>query len=88
LPRRALPNWPRLVIWNSGVGPAHALSSGRAYEPISKRMATALWDRLTCDTQSWDRNGERYRFRESMKKEGGSESRVRRDYRSCPERPF
>ena len=71
MPRRALPNWPRLVIGNSRVGPANALRSGRAYEPISKRMATALWDRLTCDTPSWERNGERYRFRESMKTKEG-----------------
>jgi hypothetical protein len=70
------------------MGPADALRLGWAYEPISKRMATALWDRLTQDTQSFERNGERYRSRKSMKTEGGPESQVRRDYRSCPERPF
>jgi hypothetical protein len=72
----------------SRMGPADALRLGWADEPISKRMMTAPWDRLTDDPQSFERNGERYRFRESMKTEGGPASQVRRDYRSCPERPF
>ena len=49
------------------MGPANALRSGWAYEPISKRRTAAFWDRLTNDPQSFERNGERCRFRESMK---------------------
>jgi hypothetical protein len=50
LPRQALPNSPRVAIWNPRVGPADAVRLGWAYEPIPKRMTKALLDRLTHDT--------------------------------------
>jgi hypothetical protein len=53
------------------MGPAGALRLGWAYEPISKRRTAAFLDHLTHDTQSFERNGERYRFRESMKTKEG-----------------
>jgi hypothetical protein len=34
-------------------------------------MTAAFLDQLTHDTQSFERNGERYRFRESMKTKEG-----------------